>query len=556
MRTNSAFKIVILGIISFLLASCVEKSPTGYNESYGNEDYINSFKNTNEITFKVESETPGKVYSVFYKYPYSEGDLVETPFLTAKTPISVKLIIPKDVTTLYVLSDGEITEHKVASGDFILTANRSSHDFNDLATIAAYVNSTVFPEQSNNIKGEDLYKCTDLVISESEASGYFEEAEAWITYLSDGGFSNSNQHGKLWFYTYDSAKRENLTVDDCTFYGLDADGNKEQISYSDINSSNSKYVFYSSEENKNVKNGVYTKKYLGKFHKGLNIGFVFKSENERAQFTTPSLNLSEGNYKYIGTKFNYKNNQGSFTPIKSVSNGFIYHLITDDFQVNVLGMENRSTNHKSYDGDYNDMLCIIESNPIYIKPVEEIFPPKLEEYSVEKGLYLFEDNYPSQGDFDFNDLVVAYDITSFINGSSEKGVRVKTTLLAYGSAFDNEFGFKYGEEYFPIFKNIKGHANVNDKNFDANYEKTVETDFPANAIIKPYLNNGVHYITSSDKNTEDYPYVLVIPSANNASSTFRWCLENKNISDAYNFASPRTNDWYLTPKDESLVIKR
>ena len=40
-----------------------------------------------------------------------------------------------------------------------------------------------------------------------------------------------------------------------------------------------------------------------------------------------------------------------------------------DFQGNILGMENRVvTEGAKYDGDYNDILCMIESNPKTIAP--------------------------------------------------------------------------------------------------------------------------------------------------------------------------------------------
>ena len=38
-------------------------------------------------------------------------------------------------------------------------------------------------------------------------------------------------------------------------------------------------------------------------------------------------------------------------------------------------MENRCPNYRAYDGDYNDMLCLIESNPVAIEPAEPVTPP-------------------------------------------------------------------------------------------------------------------------------------------------------------------------------------
>ena len=365
---------------------------------------------------------------------------------------------------------------------------------------------------------------------------------------------------KLWFYTYPSEKMNNLTLEDCTFYGKNAAGEIIPVSYSSIsglnnnqNETNDNYIFWSKKENANVKKGIHTKVDLGSFEKGNNIGFVFRGTSERCQFTTPSLNISSDTHSYINKSFNYRDKSGSFTPTQNVSNGFMCHIIDPEFELNILGMENRSTNHNSYDGDYNDMICIVETNPIALRPAEEVIPSDLDEYVLEKGLYLFEDNYPYAGDFDFNDVVIEYEIFSYINNSAEKGKKANVKLLAYGSAFTNEFGFKSGEEYIPLFTGIMGKENVHNEVTEILDEKTQTF---SNAELKPYLHNGRGYILDSNYNTGEYPYVLIIPSTNNASSEFCWCKESKKISDAHDFDYPRAADWYLTPINKDLVITR
>lgn len=58
-----------------------------------------------------------------------------------------------------------------------------------------------------------------------------------------------------------------------------------------------------------------------------------------------------------------------------------------------------------------------------------------------EGTLLFEDLWPSTGDFDFNDLIVGYDITHAIHATGYVNeVRADYTLKAAGAGFNNGFG--------------------------------------------------------------------------------------------------------------------
>lgn len=562
--------ILVYGCL-FLMCSCV-KQENLYEEPpiKGGEEYANQFKNSSDIKVSINSQYEGTFYSIYYGNPYEEGSLVKEAYLEGKTPISTSLKVPNDVEILYIIGNGKQIECPVK--DITIDDNTPSTRGTTITdAVLNAINSKYFPEKYNNIKDKDLYKCTDLKIAESESTGEFEKAEVWITYLSDGGFANSNQYGKLWFYTYPSDKRETLTVDDCTFYGKNSQGKIISIDYNthininDANSTNNHLpIFYSKDENAKAKIGDYTKITLGTFAKDLNIGFVFHGPNERPQFTTPSLNLSETNNKFIAKDYNYKGktitykaDNTTFKIEKNISNGFIYHIKEGNFEGNVLGMENRTPGYSAYDGDYNDMLCLIESNPIAIEPIDTITPPNQEEtYTIEKGYYLFEDNYPQQGDFDFNDVVIEYSIkTSTEKGNESKTVTAK--LLAKGCAFTNEFGFKDNNGYTPFFTGIYGKENivgtinetgVTDRNGNTTVTKVLV------GTIKPYLHNGKAYIFEDVYNTDAYPYVLDIPISD-SSISFRWCQESKQISDAYSFDAPRAKNWYMQPKNENLIIK-
>ena len=81
-------------------------------------------------------------------------------------------------------------------------------------------------------------------------------------------------HGKIWFYTYPSEKMENLTLDDCTFYGK-TNGAIQVTDFNTINQGDN-YIFYSKEEQPKAQAGEYTRIPLGRFDKGLNVGFVYR----------------------------------------------------------------------------------------------------------------------------------------------------------------------------------------------------------------------------------------------------------------------------------------
>lgn len=521
------------------------------------EDYIAQFENRENIQVNISSQHEGTLYSIYYEYPYEEGALVKDAYLIGKTPIHMTLEVPKHVKKLYIIGDGKLMESEVKDitiGSDTKTGLRAANEIND--EVLFLINNKYFPEKAYNVKGEDLYKCSDLKIVETQFTSAFNKAEIWLTYISDGGMSNgnSNMYGKLWFYTYPSDKMRQLTIDDCTFYGKQNDGTIKKIDYyKDISEEGNSPIFYSKEEEgKNE----HTKIYLGQFDKGLNVGFVYRG-TDRPQFSTPALNGPDENKvpdngSYDHDYINYSLSYG-FTIEKNVANGFIHHIQADGFEGNVLGMENRCPNYRAYDGDYNDMLCLIESNPVAIEPAEPVVPPVIDPQTNKKGFLLFEDNYPNQGDFDFNDAVLFYHITTY---TEKNTAEVYARLLAKGCTFHNQIGFKDANGLTVFFPDVYGYSNVRklDKEPESGITKTLT--YSETQLIMPYIDNGNGPVSKNVKNTDLYPYVLDIPYSE--SQPFRWCLENKSISDAYNFDQDyrKTHgDWYETPRDESLVIQ-
>lgn len=203
-------------------ASCIDKDVDNA-EFY--EKYARGFDNRTTVAVNIASEVAGEYYAVYFGNPYDGESLVKQPALTGFTPVSTTLDVPKDVERLYVVAQGEMKSYEVGNLSISAAARPGPQtraaDVNPVsARVMTAVNSIYFPEKTNNVRGDDLFKCTDLVIDRTPSSGDFDEAEIWLTFLGDGGCRQSQLFGKLWFYTYPSSKQDGLTPGDCTFYGV------------------------------------------------------------------------------------------------------------------------------------------------------------------------------------------------------------------------------------------------------------------------------------------------------------------------------------------------
>jgi hypothetical protein len=552
---------------------------SGENNEKGGLEYAEQFSNTTTVKVSIKTLV-GTYFALFTDYPYGdEGNLVETPVLEGNTPIDLSVEIPSDVEKLYLLSWEGVQELDVQDIVYDETtassATRADNGLTDsqLREIrqAAY---NLFPEMTYNFRREELYKCTDLDIKESDDSGEFETANVKLTYLGDGGFGTGGNDITLYMYTYPTEKRETLTLDDCTFYGWDKTAQKPvEVTYSELYASKN-YIFKHRECR-----GSFPVADMGSFPKGLSVGFCMNgTRTNKVKFSTPALNPNE---MYVGKtivdkgtktaarsrntqELYYNDGKGDFTfDERHVSSCFIQHYVaTDGKEYNILGCDNTlpfeitprtdGVFQCSFDGDYNDFLAMVETNPNKITPSETIIGEEVTVKSTEHGYYLFEDQFPEKGDFDFNDVVVEYKATHYDNNTHKVDCRV----IAKGCRYNNSFGFYDDFGRVNVISNILGFENVSEEGpweIDEDAEwTTVSLTGNWKSVVTPFLDNGNGEVSKKTYNTDDYPYVLDIPY--NAKNPFRWCRESKPIDEAYKFNSG--NGWYNTPIDESLVIKR
>lgn len=173
-------------------ASCIDKH---VDNSDFFEKYTAAFDNRTTVTVNITSEVAGEYYALYFENPYDEEALVRQPAMTGFTPIATTLDVPKEVEQIYVVGQGSMTAYPVKNLSITAAPPRPQSRAADvnpvMAEVMTAVNSIYFPEKTNNVRGDNLFKCTDLVVAETPATGQFDEAEVWLTFLGDGGCRQS-----------------------------------------------------------------------------------------------------------------------------------------------------------------------------------------------------------------------------------------------------------------------------------------------------------------------------------------------------------------------------
>ncbi len=149
---------------------------------------------------------------------------------------------------------------------------------------------------------------------------------------------------------------------------------------------------------------------------------------------------------YSGVAVNLKYINEMFYSTKSLNSDKISHTAIfaaknkAGDRVNVITMED----WKSGENDYNDVAFVISSNPIAAIEVPEVPNPGdrqgTEKYS---GVLGFEDNWPEQGDYDLNDVVMKYQSSVDYNIDNKVlNIIDKFTLAWTGANYKNSFAYE------------------------------------------------------------------------------------------------------------------
>jgi len=172
----------------------------------------------------------------------------------------------------------------------------------------------------------------------------------------------------------------------------------------------------------------------------------------------------------------------------------------------ILGFEDLNRDGWS-DDDFNDAMFYITANPIQSVDMTgyqtitytdndtdgDGIPDQFDDYPDDPsrafnnyypseegfGTLAFEDLWPAKGDYDFNDVVIDYNINQITNGNNQVvEIIANFTLRALGASFKNGFGFQLpllpGDIASVTGQNLsEGIISLNPNNTEANQSKAV-----------------------------------------------------------------------------------
>lgn len=249
------------------------------------------------------------------------------------------------------------------------------------------------------------------------------------------------------------------------------------------------------------------KVYLGQFGAGKGIGFFLVSDGFRNGGVTNGIKTW-----YSNPAFNDESQ-----PSKKKHNIVLVDQARDIF---LMGFEDLIRSNGGSDEDFNDALFLVEANPIEAVDTDGFPPPdyvgtdddndgipnNLDDYPTDPerafnnyypakntyGTLAFEDLWPGKGDYDFNDVVVDYNVNQVTNAQN-KVVDVKPTyvLRARGASFQNGFGFQLnllpsGVASVTGQRLTDNLVNLNANNTEAGQSKAVIMVFDNGSSILPY----------------------------------------------------------------------
>lgn len=279
----------------------------------------------------------------------------------------------------------------------------ASKKINVDATLKSYI-TTYFPEGKNNVGTNLVSDDADILIKE--------DANVVVNYF--GG--DTGAQSVFAYYCYS----ENASIDEIRQAAKHAcvifpNAHKSSLgNYSGV-AVNLKYI---------NETGSFPEEEPERIPAGTKIGFLIWNDGWRGVkangnmfYSTKSLNSDKISHTAI---FAAKNKAGE--------------------RVNVITMED----WKNGENDYNDVAFVISSNPIAAIEVPDVPNPGdrqgTEKYS---GVLGFEDNWPEQGDYDLNDVVMKYQSSVDYNIDNKVlNIIDKFTLAWTGANNKNSFAYE------------------------------------------------------------------------------------------------------------------
>jgi LruC domain-containing protein len=286
-------------------------------------------------------------------------------------------------------------------------------------------------------ENEDLRRSNPEAISDQYNRELFvsEDAEVWVTYVHTGG-SYRNAIGYYWYkegeapQTPEDIKNKTIIFPNAQ-YGVLQPGNKVKLV--------------------GPKDGA--------FEKDTYIGWFLISNGWQGN------SLTYGNGVFYADK-----NLNTFNKSEELRDQMVF-LYDATEQILLMGWEDIRRDYSGCDHDFNDVMFYASWNPITsvdltdyvpidtdvkdkdedgVADSEDEYPEDPERafnnYSPGEntfGTLLFEDLWPSFGDYDMNDLVIDYNVNEISNGNNRiKEIELTTVVRATGAGYRNGFGIQ------------------------------------------------------------------------------------------------------------------
>lgn len=324
-------------------------------------------------------------------------------------PVSDFRIVPSPMWHMYDLINPDVKKDIPAE---VLTAFSQAFPDSKKTDPKFYRDATFEIINDNNGQGAKVY------VSVIYTNAIFNNSLSYFTYKGDKAFKD-----------FTTTEKNNLKVINLFKYA-DVYNNAHTDKKRGLTPGNYIQLLYCDE------NGNYSET----FPKGSKIGWILHSDAMTGSLTAP-LNL-KNNWFYSTPEWNTSDLHGTNRTI------FFTTKDSNGESFNCFGFEDTFDG----DGDCNDVLFHVLTDPAdAVVPPPSIDPEVIEDIEKsenKKGVLAFEDNWPEQGDYDLNDVVVKYNSTiTYLDKVSVGQVSVKKvvdqfSLIHTGALYNNAFSYK------------------------------------------------------------------------------------------------------------------
>lgn len=321
-------------------------------------------------------------------------------------------------------------------------------------------------------------------------------SDVWITFVHEG----ANYRNALAYYTYPSGNKP-AKVEDIKDIHL---------------------VFPNASLKGHIGEGnmlMGDKVKIGRFPAGTSIGFVLIQNAYK----------DDGSLNTANTKF-YSDEQFNLESDFALKRHNVL-LYSKSQKVFLVGFEDMRRDNSQADNDFNDLVFFAQTNPVdAIDPTDIPYledkvtdsdgdgvPDVLDEFPNDPeraytryypskdvwGTLVFEDQWPSEGDYDFNDLVVSYRYKFIMNSSNKvKDVIGNYVPLASGATFRNGFGVEFPFDASVVksstgYKHTANYIQLNGKGLEEGHTKAVIVPFDN---VKSLFKAAATYVNTINGN--------------------------------------------------------